>query len=123
MEFDLTRFLMYLAYLALIVFVPWLLTVLKNKTNNEKLKQLLNVAEDFASNCVDTIEQTYVIPAKNAGTWDEETAQEAFEQCKNLILAGLGDSAKRAIDVLFGDVDIWVQTIIESNVLSSRRWG
>lgn len=123
MEFDWTKVIMYVAYLVLIVFIPWLISIIRGKTENEKARNLLRVAEEFAHYCVETIEQTYVIPSKDAGTWDEEAAKEAFEQCKDLILAGLGENVKKAIDVLFGNFDVWVKAVIESEVLTLHQWN
>ncbi len=122
MDFDWTRLIMCAAYVILMIVVPWLISIFRGKTENEKARNLLKIAEEFAHYCVETIEQTYVKPSKDAGTWDEDTAKQAFEQCKDLILAGLSENVKKAIDALFGNFDAWAQAVIESNVLNLHQW-
>ena len=52
MDFDWTRLIMCLAYVILMVVVPWLINIFRGKTENEKTRNLLKVAEEFAHYCV-----------------------------------------------------------------------
>lgn len=112
------------AVAALIVALSTFLCVfIKNKTeqlklvsNNETINKYIGIATEVITDCVNMVTQTYVETLKKQNKFDKEAQQEAFSQCKQRVLNLLTDDAKLVIQEVYGDIDKWIDTKIESTV-------
>ena len=112
------------AVAALIVALSTFLCVfIKNKTeqlklvsNNETVNKYIGIATEVITDCVNMVTQTYVETLKKQNKFDKEAQQEAFSQCKQQVLNLLTDEAKLVIQEVYGDIDKWIDTKIESTV-------
>lgn len=105
-----------LAKVVITVGIPYLFYLIRQKVNNDILTSLVEDAEKAVSDCVLTINQTYVDALKAEDKFDAEAAEEAFYRCVNAVSVVLSDAAKDAIVRTVGDFDKWLEVQIESNV-------
>lgn len=118
------------AVAALIVALSTFLCVfIKNKTeqlklvsNNETVNKYIGIATEVITDCVNMVTQTYVETLKKQNKFDKEAQQEAFSQCKQQVLNLLTDDAKLVIQEVYGDIDKWIDTKIESTVNINKNF-
>lgn len=89
-----------------------------NKTQEEKelANKYLNMVEQTVTNCVIATNQTYVDSLKAEGKFDAEAQKVAFEKTLNAVLAILSTDAKQYLTQIFGDLNIFLSNLIESQV-------
>lgn len=89
-----------------------------NKTQEEKelAAKYLNMVEETVTNCVIATNQTYVDSLKAEGKFDAEAQKIAFEKTLNAVLAILSEDAKQYLTQIFGDLNIFLSNLIESQV-------
>lgn len=89
-----------------------------NKTQEEKelAAKYLNMVEETVTNCVIATNQTYVDSLKTEGKFDAEAQKIAFEKTLNAVLAILSEDAKQYLTQIFGDLNIFLSNLIESQV-------
>ena len=100
--------------------IPYVFKLLKDRTKNNILLDLIAQAEKTVENCVVTVNQTFVDALKADGIFDEEAAKMAFNMCKEKVLATLSDDAKKAIVQTVGSFDEWLKIQIESKVYFNK---
>lgn len=93
----------------------------KAKTiKSEELRAIINSLissfNDSARMAVAVVETTFVKVQKEAGTWNAETKQKAFELAKEQLLKTVVPQALDAVEQLYPDVDQYIKSIIEKNV-------
>lgn len=96
--------------------IPFIISVISKKVNNDKVTMLLNNAGEIVKKCVIMIDQTYVDGLKAEGKFDKECQKAAFNMCKNNVLSLLNEEAKNAIIDTCGNLDSWLKTYIEATV-------
>ena len=72
-------------------------------------------------NCVQTVNQTFTDELKKKGEFTKEAAEEAFAKCKTMVLQMLSDDAKQIINQVYGDIDIYLNTLIEATVKQVKQ--
>lgn len=89
-----------------------------NKTQEEKelATKYLNMVEETVTNCVIATNQTYVDSLKAEGKFDAEAQKIAFEKTLNAVLVILSEDAKQYLTQIFGDLNIFLSNLIESQV-------
>lgn len=89
-----------------------------NKTQEEKelANKYLNMVEQTVTNCVIATNQTYVDSLKAEGKFDAEAQKVAFEKTLSAVLAILSTDAKQYLTQIFGDLNIFLSNLIESQV-------
>ena len=89
-----------------------------NKTQEEKelAEKYLNMVEDTVAKCVLATNQTYVDSLKAEGKFDTEAQKIAFDKTLNAVLAILTDDAKNYLTHIFGDLNVFLSNLIESQV-------
>ena len=89
-----------------------------NKTQEEKelAEKYLNMVEDTVTKCVLATNQTYVDRLKAEGKFDTEAQKIAFNQTLDAVLAILTDDAKNYLTHIFGDLNVFLSNLIESQV-------
>ena len=89
-----------------------------NKTQEEKelAEKYLNMVEDTVAKCVLATNQTYVDSLKAEGKFDTEAQKIAFNKTLDAVLAILTDDAKNYLTHIFGDLNVFLSNLIESQV-------
>lgn len=70
-----------------------------------------------------TVSQTYVDTLRQHGAFTKEAQDEAYSRAKAYVLKLLNTKAKDLLLELYGDLDIWLETMIESTVNSLKTTG
>lgn len=102
------------------VVLPYGVSLLKKKVKNEEIARLIDRATKIVSDTVLLVNQTYVDALKQEGKFDKVAQANAFEKCKQKVLALLSVEAREAIYVTYGDFEQWLKTTIEANVRNEK---
>ena len=108
-----------LAKLLIAVCIPYAMKLLKDKINNDKVNKYIDKAQNVIIQCVDYVNQTYVDALKEEGKFGKEAQHTAFEMSKDYVYKLLDEKAKEAVVEIFGDFELWVDSMIESSVRNS----
>lgn len=106
-------------YLCKFLYEKW--NTAKQQISNKKIQEILNQVVDIAYNCVQTVNQTFTDELKKKGEFTKEAAEEAFAKCKTMVLQMLSDDAKQIINQVYGDIDIYLNTLIEATVKQAKQ--
>lgn len=89
-----------------------------NRTQEEKelASKYLNMVEKTVTDCVMATNQTYVDSLKQEGKFDSEAQKAAFNKTLDAVLAILTDDAKEYLTQIFGDLNVYLTNLIESQV-------
>ena len=90
------------------------------KVKDDKVKRLLEIAENVVSQAVATVSQTYVDGLKKDGIFDTDAQKEAFAMSKDKIYKLLTTDTLQAVQNNYGDVDEWIVTKIEETINKSK---
>ena len=109
-----------IAVTAATALISWGLTLLtalvKGKIGDETAARYLTGAIGIVDGAVKATYQTYVQALKESGDFDKEAQLAALEKAKYAALAQLSEDAKEYIRALYGDLDKWLETQIESRL-------
>ena len=94
---------------------------LKQKTSDKTQQRYLDLLEKYVIDAVVTTNQTYVNALKEAGTFDLEAQKEAFRRTKDAVLCLLTEDMQELIEKVVGDLDTYVNNLIESTVHYNRE--
>lgn len=86
------------------------------KVNKEVSKKYIDMLADTITDCVISTNQTYVDALKEANAFDKEAQKKAFELTYNKIMNVLTEDAKEYLTTIYGDLEIYITTKIESEV-------
>ena len=106
-------------YLCKFLYEKW--NTAKQQISNKQIQEILGQVIDTVYNCVQTVNQTFTDELKKKGEFTEEAAKEAFDMCKDMVLKMLSEDAKKIIIQVYGDIDIYLNTLIESTVKQSKQ--
>ena len=92
--------------------------IVSNKTQEEKelMAKYLNMVEKTVTDCVMATNQTYVDSLKSEGKFDEEAQKNAFNKTLNAVQSILTEDAKMYLTQIFGDLNVYLTNLIESQV-------
>lgn len=88
--------------------------------NYIKLNEYIDAAQDVIENAVHTVSQTYVDSLKASGKFTKEAQAEAKNQAIEITTALLTDEKKDAIVALYGDLNTYINSMIESYVHQNK---
>lgn len=88
----------------------------KQVVSNQNAQDTLDQVVSMVLNCVVAVNQTFADELKKKGEFTEETAKEAFSMCKDMAIKMLSEDAKKIIISIYGDIDTYLDTLIESTV-------
>lgn len=88
----------------------------KQVVGNQHIQNTLDQVIQMVLNCVVAVNQTFADELKKKGEFNEEAAKEAFAMCKDMALKMLSEDAKEIIAGVHGDVDAYLDMLIESTV-------
>ena len=106
-------------YLCKFLYEKW--NTAKQQISNKKIQDVLNQVFDMVCKCVQTVDQTFADELKKKGEFTKEAAEEAFAKCKTMVLQMLSDDAKQIINQVYGDIDIYLNTLIEATVKQDKQ--
>ena len=86
------------------------------KVSKEVSKKYIDMLADTITDCVVSTNQTYVDALKEANAFDKEAQKKAFELTYNKIMNVLTEDAKEYLTTVYGDLEIYITTKIESEV-------
>lgn len=89
---------------------------LDEKVSNKISKKYIDMLADTITDCVISTNQTYVDALKAANAFDKEAQKKAFELTYNKIMNVLTEDAKEYLTTIYGDLEIYISTKIESEV-------
>lgn len=76
---------------------------------------------DTITNCVIATNQTYVDNLKDKNAFDENAQKEAFEKTYQTIIKTLNDEAYKYLEEVYGDLEGYIRTRIESEVKMQKK--
>lgn len=88
----------------------------KKEIDHQCIQDTLDQVIKTVLNCVVAVNQTFVDSLKRRGEFNADAAREAFEMCKNMALKILSEDAKNIIANIYGNVDEYLDILIESTV-------
>ena len=89
---------------------------LDEKVSKEVSRKYIDMLADTITDCVISTNQTYVDALKAANAFDKEAQKKAFELTYNKIMNVLTEDAKEYLTTIYGDLEIYITTKIESEV-------
>lgn len=84
--------------------------------DNELVSKYINMLDKTISECVIATNQTYVESLKSKGEFTAEAQHEAFAKTVNAVMSILGQDAIEYLNEAVGDLSIYIETKIESEV-------
>ena len=91
------------------------------KVSKEVSKKYIDMLADTITDCVISTNQTYVDALKEANAFDKEAQKKAFELTYNKIMNVLTEDAKEYLTTVYGDLEIYITTKIESEVKTYKE--
>ena len=88
--------------------------------DNETAIKYNNKIFNTVTDCVIATNQTYVEALKAQGAFDAEAQKIAFQKTLDAVLSILTDDAKEYIKEAFGDITVYLTTLIESSVNKNK---
>jgi len=111
----------------LIALTSFTIKWLNNKANqitgnmkNEIAQKYICMAQEAVSNAVSEVMQTFVGAIKGTTEWNEFNKLKALKMAKNRVLDVLSVEAIEVLREVYGDLNAWLLSQIESNVLYKR---
>ena len=104
----------------LIALIRQQIAKIEEKLKDDKVKKLLEIAENVVSQSVATVSQTYVDALKKDGIFDKDAQQQAFKMSKDKIYKLLTTDTLQAVQNNYGNVDEWIVTKIEETINKSK---
>lgn len=106
---------------AMAVGIPYLFSLIKAKTKNEKAMEYISKAEGYLLDAVLMVKQTFVDSLKAEGKFDADAQAEAFLKARDAWAKMMSEEMKLIIINEVGDLDAWVQAKIEAAVIESKK--
>lgn len=104
----------------IITFLHKQIVKLQAQIKDEKIKNLISIAEGIVDQAVSTVTQTYVDGLKEEGVFDKDAQKTAFEKSKTYVYSLMTEETKNAIMENYGTLDTWVSTKIEEFIAKSK---
>lgn len=104
--------------------VAWIQIKTKELTDtkdNEMFTKYMTLLSDTVIDCVVATNQTYVNTLKEQGKFDAEAQKEAFSKTYEAVMRILTDDAKKYLGEVLGDLDLYINTLIESQVSFQKQ--
>ncbi len=99
-----------------IAFLRGKIVALIQKIDNDQIEATLAEAADIVFKAVATVAQTFVDTLKKHGKFTPEAQQEAFARAKAYVLTLLNEDVRELLIEVYGDLDVWIETMIEATV-------
>lgn len=103
-----------------VIFKRWIDNKIKDM-EDKQLQSLIKEGTDIILNSVNYVQQTYVDNIKNNTVFTLEEQTEAFKQAETRALTLIPKEVASAIDTRYGDLDTFVETVIESYIAKKKE--
>ncbi len=111
--------------IVLTALISWLtqrlIVWINSKIANSKYAKYLTEIVDIVSRAVKATYQTYVQSLKDKNMFTKDAQLFALQQAKDMILAQLSQGAKKYIENNFGDLEQWLNSMIESTIYELKN--
>ena len=87
-----------------------------SKITDDKNSKYVKMLTSTITECVISTNQTYVDNLKGQNVFDKEAQKKAFEMTYNKVMNILTEEAKEYLAEVYGDLDIYITSKIESEV-------
>lgn len=104
-----------------VILVPMLSAWLKSKTQNERLKSMIEDIEVNVQSCVDYAEQTVVPELKKSGKWDSVTQKTVLTDTVHRICESILDSTKKTLESNKIDIVSYVTSHVEAYIINKKN--
>ena len=106
-------------YVCKFLYAKW--TEGKIRIENEKISNTLDSVITMVLDVVEATNQTFVDELKKKGEFTEEAAAVAFQISKDRALTMLSVEAAEIISDVYGDVSVYLDTLIEATVKQLKK--
>ena len=106
-------------YICKFLYTKW--TESKVNIKNEQIQDTLDKVTNMVLDVVQATNQTFVDSLKKNGEFTKEAAIEAFNKSKETVVKMLSDDAVTIITEVYGDIDVYLDTLIESLVKQLKK--
>lgn len=106
-------------YVCKFLYAKW--TESKVNIKNEQMQDTLDKVTNMVLDVVQATNQTFVDSLKKNGEFTKEAAIEAFNKSKETVVKMLSDDAVTIITEVYGDIDVYLDTLIESLVKQLKK--
>ena len=89
-------------------------------TDNQLAQKYIDLLADTITQCVIATNQTYVESLKEKNAFDKEAQEEALAMTYQNVMSILSVEAKKYLDTIYGDLNSYILTKIESVVNSEK---
>lgn len=103
-----------------VILVPMLSAWLKSKTQNERLKSMIEDIEVNVQSCVDYAEQTVVPELKKSGKWDSVSQKTVLTDTVHRICESILDSTKKTLESNKIDIVSYVTSHVEAYIINKK---
>lgn len=93
---------------------------LSAKAKNDLTEKYINMLSETITDCVIATNQTYVDSLKGQDAFNCDVQKEAFNRTYQAVMAILSEEAKEYLTTVYGDLDAYITTKIESEVSSNK---
>lgn len=104
-----------------VILVPMLSAWLRSKTQNERLKSMIEDIEVNVQSCVDYAEQTVVPELKKSGKWDSVTQKAVLTDTVHRICESILDSTKKTLESSKIDIVSYVTSHVEAYIMNKKN--
>lgn len=98
-----------------------LVSWLKEKIKNDKLRNAVLQVTESVENSVAAINQTFVDQLKEDGVFNKEKQEEALKMTLNQVLTSTTATVLELIEKNYGDVVLYVISLIESTINKKKK--
>lgn len=106
-------------YVCKFLYTKW--TESKVNIKNEQIQDTLDKVTNMVLDVVQATNQTFVDSLKKNGEFTKEAAIEAFNKSKETVVKMLSDDAVTIITEVYGDIDVYLDILIESLVKQLKK--
>ncbi len=90
------------------------------QTDSELAKKYMDLLVDTIETCVIATNQTYVDALKDKNAFDAEAQKEAFKKTYEAVSAILTEEAKKYLEQIVGDLELYIKQQIEAAVNANK---
>lgn len=90
------------------------------QTDSELAKKYMDLLVDTIETCVIATNQTYVDALKDKNAFDAEAQKEAFKKTYDAVYAILTEEAKKYLESIVGDLELYIKQQIEASVNANK---
>lgn len=99
-----------------------LIALINRKIGNEKLARAVEIIGDIVIAAVETTNQRFVDDLKKEGKFNKENQKLAFEMTLATVKQMLTEETEKILREAFGDIEVYIATLIEQFVSNIPRF-